>query len=155
MLSPERLETKHINLLANCEFSRSRDAFALVLRSQKRDPIWLVLFGSSGTFRQRSEWVERTPVSPHPNCKKHFKQVPRLTQNTTCPHEYLRRRLTRPNEVSQGTFMELGPRMPKQKLFVPFWNTNLFGIHCKLEILCDPMAKRLASTPQYQPGTME
>jgi hypothetical protein len=28
-------------------------------------------------------------VSLHPNCKKHFKKVPRLTQNTTCKHEYL------------------------------------------------------------------
>jgi hypothetical protein len=45
--------------------------------------------------------VERTPVSLHPNCKKHFKKVPRLTQNTSCKHEYLRRGLTRPNDVSQ------------------------------------------------------
>jgi hypothetical protein len=32
-----------------------------------------------------------------------------LTQNTTCPHEYLRRGLTKPNDVSeeyQGTFRE-------------------------------------------------
>jgi hypothetical protein len=35
-----------------------------------------------GTFREHSERVERTLVS-HPNCKKHFKKVPRLTQNGT------------------------------------------------------------------------
>jgi hypothetical protein len=40
-------------------------------------------------------------MSPHPNCKKHFEKVPRLTQNTTCPCEYLRRGSTRPNNVSQ------------------------------------------------------
>jgi hypothetical protein len=46
--------------------------------------------------------VERTPVSLHSNCKKHLKKkVPRLTQNATCKHEYLRRGLTRPNDVSQ------------------------------------------------------
>ena len=39
-------------------------------------------------------------MSPHPNCKKHLKKVPRLTQNTTCQHEYLRLRLTRPNDVN-------------------------------------------------------
>jgi hypothetical protein len=27
-----------------------------------------------GTFREYSEIVERTPVSLHPNCKKHFKK---------------------------------------------------------------------------------
>jgi hypothetical protein len=47
-------------------------------------------------------------VSLHPNCKKHLKKVPRLTQNTTCKHVYLRRGLTRPNDVHsgniQGTF---------------------------------------------------
>jgi hypothetical protein len=53
------------------------------------------------TVREHSERVERTPVSLHPNCKKRFKKVPRLTQNTTCKHEYLRRGLTRPNDVSQ------------------------------------------------------
>jgi hypothetical protein len=58
-----------------------------------------------GTFRGHSVRVERTPVSLHPNCKKHVKKVPRLTQNTTCKHEYLRRGLTRPNDV-QGTFRE-------------------------------------------------
>jgi hypothetical protein len=56
-------------------------------------------------------------VSLHPNCKKHLKKVPRLKQNTTCKHEYLRRGLTRPNDVSgkiqehsgniQGTIKEL------------------------------------------------
>jgi hypothetical protein len=46
-------------------------------------------------------------VSPHPNCKKHLKKVPRLTQNTTCPHGYLRQGLTRPNDGNiQGTFRE-------------------------------------------------
>jgi hypothetical protein len=47
--------------------------------------------------------VERTPVSLHPNCQKHLKKAleKRLTQNTTCKHEYLRRGLTRPNDVSQ------------------------------------------------------
>jgi hypothetical protein len=54
-----------------------------------------------GTFREHSVRVERTPGGPHPNCKKHFKKVPRLTQNTTCKHEYLRQGLTRPNVVSQ------------------------------------------------------
>jgi hypothetical protein len=61
-----------------------------------------------GTFRRHSRHsgniqgtVEQAPVSPHPNCKKHLKKVPRLTQNTTCPHEYLRRGLTGPNDVSQ------------------------------------------------------
>jgi hypothetical protein len=49
-----------------------------------------------GIFREHSERVERTPVSLHPNCKKHFKKVLRSTQNTTCKHEYLR-----PNNVSQ------------------------------------------------------
>jgi hypothetical protein len=53
------------------------------------------------TFREHSVRVERTPVSLHPNCKKHLKKVPRLTQNTTCKHEYLGRGLTRPNDVSQ------------------------------------------------------
>ena len=52
-------------------------------------------------FREHSVRVERTPVSPRPNCKKHLKKVPRSTQDTTCPHEYLRRGLTRPNNVSQ------------------------------------------------------
>jgi hypothetical protein len=46
--------------------------------------------------------VERTPVSLPSNCKKHFKEVPRLTQNTTCKHEYLRRGLTRPNVEHSG-----------------------------------------------------
>jgi hypothetical protein len=32
-----------------------------------------------GTFREHSVRVERTPVSLHPNCKKHLKKVPRLT----------------------------------------------------------------------------
>jgi hypothetical protein len=34
-------------------------------------------------------WVElnRTPVGLHPNCKRRLKKVPRLTQNTICPHE--------------------------------------------------------------------
>jgi hypothetical protein len=45
--------------------------------------------------------VERTPVSLHPNCKKHLKKAPRLTQNTTCKHEYLRRGLARPNDLFQ------------------------------------------------------
>jgi hypothetical protein len=45
-------------------------------------------------------------VSPHPNCKKHLKKVPRLTQNTTCPHEYLKRdQTTYPGNI-QGTFRE-------------------------------------------------
>jgi 2-oxoglutarate dehydrogenase E1 component len=44
--------------------------------------------------------VVNNQVRYHPNCEKHLKRVPRLTQNTTCPHGYLRRRLTRPNEVS-------------------------------------------------------
>jgi hypothetical protein len=59
-----------------------------------------------GTFREHSVRVERTPVSLHPNCKKHIKKVPKLTQNTTCKQEYLRRGLTRPREHSgniQGT----------------------------------------------------
>jgi hypothetical protein len=50
-----------------------------------------------GTFREHSGRVERTPVSLHPNCQKHLKKkikVPRLTQNTTCKHEYLGRGLT-------------------------------------------------------------
>jgi hypothetical protein len=55
-----------------------------------------------GTFREHSGRVERTPVSLHPNCQKHLKKkLPRLTQNTTCKHEYLGRGLTRPNHVSQ------------------------------------------------------
>jgi hypothetical protein len=53
-----------------------------------------------GTFRERSGRIERTPVSLHPKCKKHLKKEPRLTQNTTCKHEYLRG-LTKPNDVSQ------------------------------------------------------
>jgi hypothetical protein len=56
---------------------------------------------SQGTSRAHSVRVERTPVSLLPNCKKHLKKVPSLTQNTTCKHEYLGRRLTRPNDVSQ------------------------------------------------------
>jgi hypothetical protein len=52
-------------------------------------------------FKEHSGRVERTPMSLHPNCKKHSKKVPRLTQNTTCKHEYLRRGLTRPNDISQ------------------------------------------------------
>jgi hypothetical protein len=36
-----------------------------------------------GTFGEDLVRVERTPVSLHPNCKKHLKKVPRLTQNTT------------------------------------------------------------------------
>jgi hypothetical protein len=51
--------------------------------------------------REHSGRVERTPVSLHPNGKKHLKKVPRLTQNTTCKHEYPGRGLTRPNDVSQ------------------------------------------------------
>jgi hypothetical protein len=51
-----------------------------------------------GTFRQHSGTVQFelrwTPVSSHPNCKKHLKKVPQLTQNTTCPHGYLRPGLT-------------------------------------------------------------
>ena len=39
---------------------------------------------TQGTLRERSGCVERTPVSPHPNCKKHFIKLPRLTQNKTC-----------------------------------------------------------------------
>jgi hypothetical protein len=46
------------------------------------------------SFREHSGRVERTPVSLHPNCKKHLEKVPRLTQNITCKHEYLRRGLT-------------------------------------------------------------
>jgi hypothetical protein len=34
-----------------------------------------------GTFRGRSGNVERTPVSLHPNCKKHLKKIPRLSTN--------------------------------------------------------------------------
>jgi hypothetical protein len=60
-----------------------------------------------GTFREHSVRVERTPVSPHSKCKRHLRKVPRLTQNTTCKYEYLRRALTRPNDVSQGTFRKL------------------------------------------------
>ena len=53
----------------------------------------------SGNVQFKLRW---TPMSPNPNCQKHFKKVPRLTQNTTCKHEYLVRGLTRPNDVSQG-----------------------------------------------------
>jgi hypothetical protein len=44
-------------------------------------------------------WVEmkRTPIGFHPNCKKHLKKVPRLTQNATCPHRFLRR----PNDMTK------------------------------------------------------
>jgi hypothetical protein len=34
----------------------------------------------SGNMQFELRW---TPVSPHPNCKKHLKKAPRLTQNTT------------------------------------------------------------------------
>jgi hypothetical protein len=58
-----------------------------------------------GTFRGHSgniQFVLRwTPVSSHPDCKKHFKKVPRLTQNKSFPHGYLRRELRKPNDVSQ------------------------------------------------------
>jgi hypothetical protein len=54
-----------------------------------------------GIFGERSVRVERTPVSLRFNRKKQLKKVPRLTQNTTCKHEYLGRELTRPNDVSQ------------------------------------------------------
>jgi hypothetical protein len=56
-----------------------------------------------GTFMEHSGRVERTPVSLHPTCKKHLKKksTKGLMQNTTCKHEYLRRGLTRPNDVSQ------------------------------------------------------
>jgi len=57
--------------------------------------------GLAWPLREYSGRVERTPVSLHPNCKKHFEKVPRLTQNTTCKHECLGRGLTRPNDVSQ------------------------------------------------------
>jgi hypothetical protein len=59
-------------------------------------------------FREHSVKVERTPVSLHPNCKKHLKKVPRLTQNTTCKHEYLRLMGTfREHSWNiQGTFRE-------------------------------------------------
>ena len=66
-----------------------------------------------GTFGEHSIRVERTPMSLHPNCKKHLKKIPRLTQNTTCKHEYLRQGgLTRPNVQGehagniQGAFRE-------------------------------------------------
>jgi hypothetical protein len=69
-----------------------------------------------GTFKELAGNIQFelrwTLVSPHPNCKKHLKKVIRLTQNTTCPHEYLRQGLRRPNNVSQhseniqGTFRE-------------------------------------------------
>ena len=55
----------------------------------------------AGTIGHHSVRVERTPVSLHPNCKKHLKKAPRLTQNTTCKHEYLRRGLARPNDLFQ------------------------------------------------------
>jgi hypothetical protein len=48
-----------------------------------------ILFAMAGedwfqeTFSAHSGWVERMPVSPHPNCKKHLKKAPRLTQNTS------------------------------------------------------------------------
>jgi hypothetical protein len=61
-----------------------------------------------GTSEEHSVRVERTPVSPHPNCKKHLKEVPRSTQNITCQHEYLRLGLT-PNDVLrniEGIFKE-------------------------------------------------
>ena len=53
------------------------------------------------TFSEHSVRVERTPVSLHPNCKKHLTKYQGDPQNTTCKHEYLRRGLTRPNDVSQ------------------------------------------------------
>jgi hypothetical protein len=59
-------------------------------------------FGTiQGTYVTIQFELRLKPVSPNPNCKKHLKKVPRLMQNTTCPHEYLRRGLTRPNDVSQ------------------------------------------------------
>jgi hypothetical protein len=42
--------------------------------------------------------VERTPVSLHPNYKKHLNKVLRLTQKIACKHEYLRQGLTRQND---------------------------------------------------------
>jgi hypothetical protein len=54
--------------------------------------------GTEGWIQFEFRW---TPMSSHPNCKKHSKKVPRLTQNTTCPHGYLRRGLTRPNDISE------------------------------------------------------
>jgi hypothetical protein len=38
---------------------------------------------------------------PPSQLQKYLKKVSRLTQNTTCQHEYLRQGLTRPNNVSQ------------------------------------------------------
>jgi hypothetical protein len=42
-------------------------------------------------------------VSLHPNCKKHLKKVPRLTQNTTCKHEFREH-----SGNIQGTFRKKG-----------------------------------------------
>jgi hypothetical protein len=48
-----------------------------------------------GPFREHSVNIQvelkQTPMGLHPNCKKHIKKAPRLTQNKTCPHGYLRR----------------------------------------------------------------
>jgi hypothetical protein len=51
-----------------------------------------------GTFREHPGHIQvelkRTPVGLHPNCKMQLKKVPRLTQNTTCPHRFVQRGLT-------------------------------------------------------------
>ena len=37
------------------------------------------------TFREHSVGVERTPVSPHPNCMKHFKKSTKVDAEYNLP----------------------------------------------------------------------
>jgi hypothetical protein len=58
-----------------------------------------------GTFREHSgtiQWeLSGCPWASIPTARSTLKKLPRLTQNTTCKHEYVRRGSTRPNDVSQ------------------------------------------------------
>jgi hypothetical protein len=62
--------------------------------------------GTWGTIGEDSGWIQFefrwTPVSPHPNSKQHLRKVPWVTQNTTCPHGYLRRGIIGPNDIGEN-----------------------------------------------------
>jgi hypothetical protein len=52
-------------------------------------------------------------VSPHPDCKKPVKKVPRLSQNTTCPHGYLTTRVNKTKRCIPGVDLRVRHVLPR------------------------------------------